>query len=161
MPGYSSTTSQPAESDEVLPVAPLLHSQSAPMGGSRAVRTFFLFRGFNIPKTGVVETWDYLRRTVGWLEMWLKWVHFTCVVELAAWVLWGIHVIMLLIDERQNVPAANWADVVASIAVPLILFLVFVMTFISLRISEAFLRIVPDCIRYWIETTEERRLAGS
>ncbi len=150
---------QPAEADEVPPVAPQLHSQSAPMGGSRAVRTFFLFRGFNIPKTGVVETRDYLQRTVGWLELWLKWVHFTCVVDLVVWILWGIHVIMRLFEERQINPAATWQDIAVSIAVPLIVFLVLALVFISLRISEAFLRIVPACIRYWIETTEERRLA--
>ena len=151
---------QSSEADEAPPVAPHLHSKSTPLGGSRAVRTFFLFRGFNIPKTGVVETRDYLRRTVGWLELWLKWVHFTCVVELAAWVLWGIHVIMLLVEERQNNPAANWEDVVVSIAVPLVVFLFLALTYISLRVSEAFLRVAPACIRYWIETTEERRLSG-
>jgi small neutral amino acid transporter SnatA (MarC family) len=75
-------------------------------------------------------------------------------------VLWGIHVIMLLVEERQNNPAANWEDVVVSIAVPLVVFLFLALTYISLRVSEAFLRVAPACIRYWIETTEERRLSG-
>jgi len=61
------------------------------MGDSRATKSFFLFRGFNIPKTGVVETRDYLRHVVGWLEIWLKIFHLANFLSLV-----GIGVILLL-----------------------------------------------------------------
>ncbi len=149
---------QSSEADEAPPVAPHLHSKSTPLGGSRAVRTFFLFRGFNIPKTGVVETRDYLRRTVGWLELWLKWVHLLSVLDFIVWVGYGAYVFSEAMKVWQE-PAPTIAKVVVSVAVPGAIFIALALGFICLRISEAFLRLAPACIRYWIETTEERRLS--
>ena len=156
---------QPVEADEAPPVAPQLHSTSAPMGGSRAVKTFFLFRGFNIPKTGVVETRDYLRRTVGWLELWLKAVHcvnficlslLVCAIALAAFTV-GMFVVKEAANNPENLLSCLKLGVLLATEYLIAAAVLFVL-YVNMMILEAFLRIVPACIRYWIETTEERRL---
>ncbi|MCP4785818.1 MAG: hypothetical protein GY903_05400 [Fuerstiella sp.] len=158
---------QPAASDEVPPVAPLLHSQSAPMGGSRAVRTFFLFRGFNIPKTGVVATRDYLRKQVGWLEVWLKAVHLANIICLSllvgAIVLAAFTVTVFLTDKAAD----NRADIFNFVSIGVLTAPGYLLAasalfaiYANMKILEAFLRVAPACIRYWIETTEERRLSN-
>jgi|GEM_PF-2183159 hypothetical protein len=48
---------------------------------------------------------------------------------------------------------------IAAVVHHYILLLLFLVIYVSTMIGEAVYRVVPACIRYWIEATEESRLA--
>ena len=161
-----------AEQDESVPAknvwqptdkltnSPPRRPRSRKMGGSRAVKTFFLFRGFDIPRAGVPETRDYLRATLGWLELWLKWIHLLMLLNFLSAGAFGIWLVVSVFRFTLTAPAMNWTLIYLTFATPVTILLLLVLSFVALRIFEAILRVFPAAMRYWIETTEERRMVA-
>lgn len=151
---------QPA--DNATTITPRRRSRSKPMGGSRSPRLFrrlivWLFNGFEIPRQGVDETRDYLQSTIGWIEFWLKCVHFASLLVLAGGVYSVVALTYLLIKVRQENLAVGWDFAMAAVAAQLGGVALLLVVFVGLRILEAFLRVIPACMRYWIELQEEQR----
>ena len=102
-------------------------------------------------------TRDYLRSTLGWIEVWLKWIHFLARLDLLGWAMWGTFVVSRIFAMWQRDPKITVQKIVATLLTQLVVFGVLALGFVMMRVSEAFLRVIPASIRYWIEATEEQR----
>lgn len=125
------------------------------MARNRAVKSFVFFRGFSIPRKGVTETRDYLKRTLGWLELCVKLIHcwnFFCLGLLAIIAAWAM---LSLLWSLQNGEA--WQILLVRLSNVVGFGGILLVAFISTMIAEASMRVFPACIRYWVETQEEIR----
>lgn len=111
-------------------------------------------RGFLIPTSGVNPTRNYLRRTIRGIEVWIRMIH---LASLGVLLIAAFTTVTVLTGEagllRQNGIHGVWQLLIRVAIATSFYFAVF----LSLIIGEAFLRVIPASLRYWIEATEERR----
>ncbi len=112
------------------------------------------FRGFIIPTSGANQTRDYLRRTIVWLEFGLMLVHLASVVVFFLMAYVAVVALALGIRNLQQNGTRDLPQMLLAV-VAAVQFYFFI--FLWLMLFQSILRLVPASLRYWIETTEERR----
>lgn len=119
---------------------------------------YWPIQGFLIPSKGANETRDYLRRTIGWIEIWLRLMHLASVILVLIMVLVALR---LLVVEFQQIRQNGTKDLVYAVLRISAGTYSYLFAFLWLMLIQAVLRLVPAGLRYWIETTEEgRRTVG-
>ena len=89
--------------------------------------------------------------------MWLRIVHFFNFLYVLFAVVVGVLFVGELAINAVQRPDDRVQTIIRAFAASSSYFVLLVLTIVAIKICEAFLRVVPACIRYWIETTEERR----
>ena len=111
-------------------------------------------RGFVIPTKGANQTRDYLRRTIAWIEIWLRLMHLASLAVLLFMAFMAVRMLSLEFNAIQQNGPRNLSGMLLKVAAGSYGYL---MMFLLLMAIQAILRLVPASLRYWIETTEERR----
>ena len=101
--------------------------------------------GFIIPSRGANPTRDCLRRTIDWIELWLRLIHLSSLAVLL--LMTGTAMLILFVEVRlmQQDGTRNLWGMLLRIAFGIYAYLAI---FLALVISEAFLRVVPASLRY-------------
>jgi hypothetical protein len=115
------------------------------------------FRGFIIPARGVNPTRDYLRRVIVWIEVWLFLMHFASVIVFGFMAMAICSAVYLGVRHIQQNGTQDLLPVLLSVIAPSA---VYFWMFLVLMLGQSIIRLVPAALRYWIETTEERRTAA-
>jgi hypothetical protein len=118
---------------------------------------YWPIQGFLIPTKGADKTRDYLRRTIGWIEIWLRLMHLASVILVLIMALVTVRMLALEFQAIRQNGTDDLIYAVLRIAAGIYSYL---FAFLWLMLIQAILRLVPAALRYWIETTEERRTVG-
>ena len=115
---------------------------------------YWPIQGFLIPTKGADKTRDYLRRTIGWIEIWLRLMHLASVILVLIMAVITLRMLALEFQAIRQNGTDNLIYAVLRIVAGIYSYL---FAFLWLMLIQAILRLVPAALRYWIETTEEGR----